>query len=358
MIDREINKSKVIINAMAVAVIVIIIAVLTVYLTNRKQAVEVSSEENNVLSNAIEGNSQNNASGDKENNTWEIGQQNDSNTQGNSQNTQSNEQDNTTNNNQNNIDNNTTTNEQNSATNNENQNNITNNASSNTTSDTTTAKNQTNNKSTKGVIWLTFDDGPSSNITPKILDILKKENIKATFFVINYSNSNEHLLKREVAEGHTIGIHGYSHEYSKIYKSKETFMSNVYTLQDRIQKSTGVKTMYTRFPGGSSNTVSRKYCKGIMTDLTKELLAKGFKYYDWNISSGDAGGAKNAKDVYNNVTKNLSKKRGNMILMHDFGGNKKGLEALPDIIKYAKKNGYTFAPIDDNTPMYAQHVNN
>ena len=116
--------------------------------------------------------------------------------------------------------------------------------------------------------------------------------------------------------------------------------------------------MYTRFPGGSSNTVSRKYCKGIMTELTKEMLAKGFKYYDWNISSGDAGGAKNATDVYNNVTKNLSKKRGNMVLMHDFGSNKKGLEALPKIIEYAKEEGYTFAKIDDNTPMYAQHVNN
>ena len=151
-------------------------------------------------------------------------------------------------------------------------------------------------------------------------------------------------------------MHGYSHEYSKIYKSKETFMSNIYTLQDKIYKSTGVKSMYIRFPGGSSNTVSRKYCKGIMTELTKEVLSKGFKYFDWNISSGDAGGAKNAKAVYKNVTKSLSKKRGNLVLCHDI--HQKTLEALPDIIKYAKKEGYTFARIDDDTPMYAQHVNN
>ena len=165
------------------------------------------------------------------------------------------------------------------------------------------------NDSTKGVIYLTFDDGPSANITPKVLDILKKENVKATFFVLNYTKSNEKLIKRIVAEGHTIGIHGYSHEYSKIYKSKKAFLNNIYSLQEKIKKSTGVKTTYMRFPGGSSNTVSRHYYKGIMSILTREMLARGFRYYDWNVSSGDAGGAKNANDVYRNVTKNLSKKR-------------------------------------------------
>ncbi len=332
MENKEINMSKVIITAISALILVIIIAVLTKVLTSKKQAAEVVSENPQTQV----------ASGE---NVWKttnttLTEANVNNTQATNQEANTNQETNTnveqTQNNQN-SNNEPKANEQNTAN----------------TSATTEKK-----KSTEGVIWLTFDDGPSANITPKILDILKKENVKATFFVINYSNSNEHLLKRIVAEGHTIGIHGYSHEYSKIYKSKETFMNNVYTLQDRIFKSTGVKTMYTRFPGGSSNTVSRKYCKGIMTELTKEMLAKGFKYYDWNISSGDAGGAKNAKDVYKNVTKNLSKKRGNMVLMHDFGGNKKGLEALPEIIKYAKKEGYTFSKIDDDTPMYAQHVNN
>lgn len=213
-------------------------------------------------------------------------------------------------------------------------------------------------KSTKGVIYLTFDDGPSSSITPKVLDILKKEKIKATFFVLNYSKSNEKYIKRIVKEGHTIGIHGYSHDYSKIYKSRSAFLGNVYTLQKKIKKSTGVSTRYIRFPGGSSNTISRHYKKGIMTDLSKAMLGRGFKYYDWNVCAEDAGSARNATQVYNYVVKNLSKKRGNMVLMHDFASNKKGLEALPKIIKYAKKHGYTFAAIDDNTPMYAQHINN
>ena len=213
-------------------------------------------------------------------------------------------------------------------------------------------------KNTKGVIYLTFDDGPSASITPKVLDILKKENVKATFFVLNYSKANEKLIKRIVNEGHTIGIHGYSHVYSKIYKSKTAFLNNVYSLQEKIEKLTGVKTKYMRFPGGSSNTVSRHYSKGIMSRLVGEMLGRGFRYYDWNVSSGDAGGAKTSNDVYRNVTKNLSKKRGNMILCHDFSGNTKTLNALPKIIKYAKKNGYTFKAIDDGTPLYMHPVNN
>ena len=344
MLKGKFDKKEITINIIAIMIVLILIAVLTKFITNRKQATYVENEISNVAINTSQTERKSETKNENNNDTYNI------------------------------IVTNST---ENSTTNAANANNTSNEVNTNTEVNNTSAENNTNtaqsvtpqepkkeekksdtSKSVNGVIFLTFDDGPSANITPKVLDILKKENIKATFFVINYSDSNEHLVKRIVEEGHTIGIHGYSHEYSKIYKSKEVFLSNVYDLQERIEKSTGVKTMYTRFPGGSSNTVSKKYCKGIMTELTKELLSRGFKYYDWNVSSGDAGGAKTAKDVYNNVTKNLSKKRGNMVLMHDFGGNKKGLEALPDIIKYAKKEGYTFAAIDDNTPMYAQHINN
>ena len=358
MEEKHLNISKVIITIVSALILVAIITALTIILTNKKQAAEVVADNPQASS----------ATKQQDENVW-IAKKNEP-----TNNINTVEQNITTQNTiiQNIGDSNTIAQNvipENAIQNNVEQNNIANNNQSesqnknevnNTVQNNNTEqkKSTDNKKSNNGVIWLTFDDGPSANITPKVLDILKKENIKATFFVINYSESNEHLVKRVVAEGHTIGIHGYSHEYSKIYKSKETFMNNVYTLQDRIYKSTGVKSMYTRFPGGSSNTVSKKYCKGIMTELTKEMLAKGFKYYDWNISSGDAGGAKNAKDVYKNVTKNLSKKRGNMVLMHDFGSNKKGLEALPEIIKYAKNEGYTFAKIDDDTPMYAQHVNN
>lgn len=392
---KEINMSKVIITAVSALILVIIIAILTKVLTNKKQAAEVVSEtpqtqvaseenvwkttntasaENKIENNNVEetntiaeGNNTtaNNTATESINNTVVNNSATESsNIAGNNSNK---EGENVVTNNTAAENNNTSENNANQANTTQNQgensvnqnNNIENQTVNNTTPNNTTPNNTGNTepkKSNNGVIWLTFDDGPSAKLTPKVLDILKKENVKATFFVINYSESNEPIIKRIVAEGHTIGIHGYSHEYSKIYKSKETFMSNIYTLQDKIYKSTGVKSMYIRFPGGSSNTVSRKYCKGIMTELTKEVLAKGFKYFDWNISSGDAGGAKDAKAVYKNVKKSLSKKRGNLVLCHDI--HQKTLEALPDIIKYAKKEGYTFARIDDDTPMYAQHVNN
>ena len=373
--EKKLNVSKIIITVISALILVLLIIFLTKVLTNTKQAADVN----------YEGSQTKNAS--KEN-IWEIKKNETTNTSSNNNidnpltNDVSNQTENTIAQNtlpentisQNTISDNTATQNttiENTITDNtiNNNNAQENNVQNNTSNENTTNSNQTSSntaspaktttddkKSNNGVIWLTFDDGPSATITPKVLDILKKENVKATFFVINYSSSNEHLIKRIVAEGHTIGIHGYSHEYSKIYKSKETFMNNIYSLQDKIYKSTGVKSMYIRFPGGSSNTVSRRYCKGIMTELTKEVLSKGFKYYDWNISSGDAGGAKDSKAVYKNVTKNLSKKRGNLVLCHDI--HLKTLEALPDIIKYAKKEGYTFARIDDNTPMYAQHINN
>lgn len=212
-------------------------------------------------------------------------------------------------------------------------------------------------KTNGSIIYLTFDDGPSLNITPKILDILKKKNIKATFFVLNFDDSKEYLIKRIIDEGHSIGIHGYSHNYKQIYASKDAFMSNVYTLQDKIFKITGIKSNIIRFPGGSSNTVS-KFNPGIMSALTKEVLAKGFRYYDWNVSAEDAAGAKTPTAVYNNVVNYLKKNRSNVVLMHDFSGAKATSEALESIIDFGISNGYTFMPITFNTEPITHGVNN
>ncbi len=208
-----------------------------------------------------------------------------------------------------------------------------------------------------GVIYLTFDDGPSSSITPKILDILKQKNVKATFFILNYNSAGEALVKREIAEGHTVGIHGFSHDYYTIYKSVDAYMSNITKLQEKIKASTGYNATITRFPGGSSNTVSR-YNPGIMTILCKEVVNRGYRYFDWNVSSGDAGGVSTSQGVYNNVTKGLSKSRANVVLMHDFSGNTKTLNALSSIIDYAIQNGYTFSNITTNTPMVTHKPNN
>ena len=209
----------------------------------------------------------------------------------------------------------------------------------------------------KGVIYLTFDDGPSSKITPQILDVLKEKGVKATFFILNYNSTGEAIVKRELSEGHTVGIHGYSHEYKEIYKSVEAYMDNITKLQDKIKASTGYNATITRFPGGSSNTVSR-FNPGIMTTLCKEVVDKGYKYFDWNISSGDAGGAKSADDIYNNVIKGLSKSKQNVVLMHDTNAKSMTLKALPRIIDYGLEHGYTFERITENTPMVTHKPNN
>ena len=225
-----------------------------------------------------------------------------------------------------------------------------------TTTTTQTSK-QGSSGGGKGIIYLTFDDGPSTSITPKVLDILKAKNVKATFFILNYDSAGEKLVKRAYAEGHTIAIHGYSHQYSEIYKSEDAYMKNITKLQEKIKDSTGYNATITRFPGGSSNTVSR-FNKGIMTRLTKLVVSKGYKYFDWNVSSGDAGGARTKEEVYNNVVNGLRKSRANVVLMHDFSGNYKTLNALSDIIDYGLQNGYTFNRITESTPMVTHGVNN
>ena len=208
-----------------------------------------------------------------------------------------------------------------------------------------------------GVIYLTFDDGPSASATPKVLDILDKKGVKATFFVINHGDSLDYLIKRAYDAGHTIGLHSYTHSYSKIYSSKDNYYNDLKLISDKVEKITGEKSMIIRFPGGSSNTISKKYKVGIMTDLTKEVIDLGYRYYDWNVSSGDAGGAKSSDDVYKNVINNLKKNRSNIVLMHDFS-NSKSVDALEDIIDYGLANGYRFDKIDMTTPMIRHGVNN
>ncbi len=208
--------------------------------------------------------------------------------------------------------------------------------------------------SKKGVIYLTFDDGPSAATTATILDILKEEGVKATFFVTN--SGPDELIKREDEEGHTVALHTATHDYAKVYASVDAYFNDLQSVHDRVYRITGKDARIIRFPGGSSNTVSRKYCNGIMSVLTEEVLSRGYRYYDWNISSGDAGGTTLASGVYQNVVNNLSKDRPNMILMHDIKTHTR--DAIRDIIRYGKQNGYTFEPITMDTAMVRQKVNN
>jgi len=209
-----------------------------------------------------------------------------------------------------------------------------------------------------GVIYLTFDDGPSYSITPVVLDILKARNIKATFFVINTGSGLDYLIKRAYEEGHTIALHSYTHKYDVIYKSVDAYYQDLKLISDKVENITGEKSMIIRFPGGSSNTVSRKYSLGIMTTLANDVIDKGYHYFDWNVSSGDAGGAKTKEDVYKNVISGLSKRRSNVVLMHDYANNYKTLNALDDIISYGLNNNFTFEAMDMDTEMIRHKVNN
>ena len=205
-----------------------------------------------------------------------------------------------------------------------------------------------------GTIYLTFDDGPNSGTTNVILDILKEEGVKATFFVTN--KGDDSLIKREFDEGHTVALHTASHNYAQIYSSVDAYFQDLYSVQDRVKRITGEESKIIRFPGGSSNTVSRKYSAGIMSTLTQEVLNRGFKYYDWNLSSGDAGETTDPNGVYSNVINNLSRDRVNMVLMHDIKTYTR--DALRNIIRYGKENGYTFEKITMDTEMIRQRVNN
>ena len=206
-----------------------------------------------------------------------------------------------------------------------------------------------------GTIYLTFDDGPKNGTTNVILDILKEEGVKATFFVTN--SGPDELIKRAYDEGHTIALHTASHTYSIVYASVDSYFNDLNIVSERVKNITGVESKIIRFPGGSSNTVSRKYSSGIMSYLTSEVLKRGYRYYDWNVSSGDAaGGSPTASMIYDNVVSNLSKNRVNMVLMHDIKTYTR--DALRDIIRYGKENGYVFDKITQDTEMITQRVNN
>lgn len=200
-----------------------------------------------------------------------------------------------------------------------------------------------------GVIYLTFDDGPGTSTTRELLDKLKKHNIKASFFVTGRGDRS--LIKRACSEGHQMGIHTFSHDYRLVYQSMNSFYDDFNKVDKIIYDECGFHTKYYRFPGGSSNTVSRRYTKGIVTQIAKELTAKGYHYYDWNISSGDATGGKRIREnLSRNVINGLRKDRPNVVLYHDI--YQESVDSVDAVIEYAKNHGYIF---DKLNPSIVSH---
>jgi peptidoglycan/xylan/chitin deacetylase (PgdA/CDA1 family) len=179
-------------------------------------------------------------------------------------------------------------------------------------------------------IYLTFDDGPSI-YTDDILDILAEYDVKATFFVVGKTDEDSlAMYRRIVEEGHTLGMHSYSHKYSAIYKSLDAFDEDFTALQTLLEDTTGVTPWIYRFPGGSGNSVS-----GLdMKLFAAYLKGKGISYVDWNVSAGDAeGGTVSRRQIVSNVMNGLDGKRAAVVLMHDAGDKYSTVLALPEIIE-------------------------
>lgn len=204
-------------------------------------------------------------------------------------------------------------------------------------------------------VYLTFDDGPSSN-TGKILDILAEYDVKATFFVVGKPEERyQPLYKRIVEEGHTLAMHSYSHRYDEIYQSKESYVEDLTKLQEFLYETTGVWCRYCRFPGGSSNTVSRVD----MHELIAYLEEQDMSYFDWNISCGDASTAYiSSEAIVRNSTANLTSFSEAVILLHDAAEKNTTVQALPELIeKIQAMEDTKIVPITDDTePIH--HISN
>lgn len=204
-------------------------------------------------------------------------------------------------------------------------------------------------------VYLTFDDGPSSN-TDRILDILDEYDVKATFFVVGREEEKYRpLYNRIVQEGHTLGMHSYSHKYNEIYQSVDSYAEDLCKLQEFLYDMTGVRCRYCRFPGGSSNSVSNVD----MHDLIGYLDERNMVYFDWNVSSGDAAsGYISPEEIVANCTGNLESFDEAIILMHDASNKNSTVEALPQLIETIQAMEDTkIVPISDDTePIH--HISN
>lgn len=224
-----------------------------------------------------------------------------------------------------------------------------------TTPPATTTKPTTPSSANK-VCYLTFDDGPSQR-TLEILKILKKYNVKATFFVINTENFN--YVKQIHNDGHAIGLHAYDHNYANIYKSTTAYFNDLEKLSNKINSAIGIKPTVIRFPGGSSNVISKNYCKGIMSTLAKQVVQKGYAYFDWNVDSDDAGSSHSSyTKIVNNVLNGANGKNSICVLMHDAQAKTSTVQALPKIIEGLTARGFKFATLSNKVTGFKHGISN
>lgn len=196
-------------------------------------------------------------------------------------------------------------------------------------------------------VYLTFNSVPGDN-TEAILDVLAQHNVKATFFVVGTEEEGAaEVYKRIVREGHTIGMHSYSNQYSSIYSSKDAFKKDYQKLSDYIYELTGKRSKFYRFPGGSGNAISNVSMAEFVYILNKEKIT----YFDWNVSAGDAANTYTVQDVHDNVLEGVSKYKTSVVLMHDNEKKSTTVEALGSLIEQLKNQGTVILPIDEDTKV-------
>ncbi len=201
-------------------------------------------------------------------------------------------------------------------------------------------------------VYLTFDDGPSIN-TIKILDILDRFQVKATFFVM--ANEEPYASKgyREIIKrGHSIALHSYSHDYNFIYRSKNDFFKDLKRLELLLEQEYDVKSHFIRLPGGSGNKLfNQAATKPIIQEILRELKKSGYVYVDWNVDSKDGDSPfTSTQEITSNVLNMSKEHKQAIVLLHDINSMKNTVRALPTIIEGLKKDGFTFEIIDENTP--------
>ncbi len=204
-------------------------------------------------------------------------------------------------------------------------------------------------------VCLTFDDGPSKT-TPAVLEALNTAGVKATFFVVatGYNEKYLPLIAEAANAGHQIALHSASHEYSDIYQSASAYWQDIDLLKERITPYINTGSLhYLRFPGGSTNTVSRRYGgRGLMTELKEQCAEKGYAYVDWNVCAEDAvGGKPSAGTIYRNVVRETGEQTQCIVLMHDSATTRTTAEALPDIIQWYKDQGFVFLTVEQAVPL-------
>lgn len=203
------------------------------------------------------------------------------------------------------------------------------------------------------VVYLTFDDGPCV-YTDEILKVLDKYNVRATFFVTNQFSNYKDLIKKEYESGHTVAVHTYSHNYKSIYSSLDAYINDFNEMNAIIYEQTGEYSNLFRFPGGSSNTVSR-FNRGVVTQIANKMTELGNIYFDWNIDSNDTRYI-DANKIFESVIHNIDKFDESVVLMHDV--KQANIESVDKILKYGLDNGYTFLPLTNESFTAHHGINN